>query len=369
MKLRHIIYVIVAVVAISCSKEALKDDIGHLKELVNGIFTKGKGDGKAYRVYANGIDGTVTVGKEYTGTYADLTLNGEFSPCTVNAAGEFVEVDNTGASGLRAIDGPYKMHVVYPAIAMKPINGHNGINGYLFNRNLAQNEQPVYISNVINVNVNGVYVKEENATGQYIYDASELMLKQQRSKINITFKCGTSITSTTLQDITFKNVIDKGYYRPADGRFYYEADDVVSVDIYNPENAQTGLVLTTGESMKVVENQYILSMDYGEKDSQGVPKWPLPSFEIKTGTSSTQSVTFTAALGWNFLPQNTYDFTITINSMYVDILITASAWVPNNPCEGDISDISSWNITLPLEDGSEHVLEWVEIDGGTGKIE
>ena len=209
MKLKHIIYLIIAVAAISCSKGSILKENNPAEELIGGIFTKGTGDGKAYRVYLNGIDGTVTVGKEYTGTYADKTAGGEFTPCTVTQQGTFSAVDNTGENGLRAIDGPYKMHIVYPAIGMSPIEGHSGINGYLFNRKLSQGEIPVYISDTLKVNVSGVYVIDENSDSQYIYDASNLDLKQQRSKINITFKCGESIPSTTLQYIIFKEFSGK----------------------------------------------------------------------------------------------------------------------------------------------------------------
>ena len=355
-----------ALSAISCSKVPVPvpESEDTFAGLITGIFTRGTGNGNVYRVYLNGIDGTTTMGKEYSGTYADLTSGGQFTPCRVNSNGEFASADETGESGLRATDGAYKMHIVYPAIAMTPIEGEEGLNGYLIYRQGA--ESPLYLSNARNVNVSGVYIKEENSQGQYIYDATSLELKQQRSKITIIFKCGTEIESTTLHKIIFRNIIDNGYFRPADGRFYYRDEDVHSDDIYIAPAG--GLTLGTGETAKVVADQYILSMDYGEKDNQGNAKWPLPSFEIHIGSDASTTIDFTAALGWNFEPQNNYEFTITISSLYVQVDVYATEWRDNGTTGVTIGNPKRFTVQFPLEDGSDNILEWDQVHGGTGTL-
>ena len=72
--------------------------------------------------------------------------------------------------------------------------------------------------------------------------------------------------------------------------------------------------------------EFILSMNYGETDSEGNTKYPMPSLEIITGASTQESVTFNAVLGWDFKPQHTYEFTIKINSIYVNMTVKISSW-------------------------------------------
>ena len=365
---RKYIYLLITAVAltcsISCSKSAVTGE-APAENLISATFTKGNGDNKAYRIYLNGIDGTVTVGKEYSGTYVDNS-NDALATCRVNEDGSLIDIDETGASGLRAIDGPYKMHIVYPAIKMSPITGENGINGYHFYREEEMQENSIYISQTKTVNVDGIYLKEEGGETQYIYDASSMILKQPRSKIDIIFKCGNDIASTTLQSIKLKNIINEGYYRPADSRFYYQNSSLIDLNLYNaPENVQP---LLSGTSQTIAENIFLLSMDYSEKDSQGNTKWPLPSLEIKTGSEETYYVTFTAALGWNFEPHNRYEFTITINSLYVNLSVTATPWDIEEENNGTIENPKQWSIDFPINGSGDNVLDWEEVNAGTGTI-
>ncbi|MBR6541395.1 MAG: hypothetical protein IKT74_07710, partial [Bacteroidales bacterium] len=187
-----------------------------------------------------------------------------------------------------------------------------------------------------------------------------------RSKIDIIFKCGNDIASTTLQSIKLKNIINEGYYRPADSRFYYQNSSLIDLNLYNaPENVQP---LLSGTSQTIAENIFLLSMDYSEKDSQGNTKWPLPSLEIKTGSEETYYVTFTAALGWNFVPHIRYEFTIPINSLYVNLSVTATPWDIEEENNGTIENPKQWSIDFPINGSGDNVLDWEEVNAGTGTI-
>ncbi len=362
MRIRCII-LLLAVLAGGCSKNDELIGEQHNGELVSSTFTKGTGDGKAYRICLNGIVGTETENIETSGSYCDLTEGLPFVPCNVDESGKFTSAND--AMGLRAKDGPYKMHIVYPAINGKPIpyDGYTHLTGYLLERNITENSDQIYLSTVKDVTVNGTYLKEPGSQLQYIYDASAIELKQQRSRIKIIFKCGEDIESTTLQNIVLKNIISQGYYRPVDGIFYYQDSNIENKEVYD-----TPLTLTTGNSKDLEIDEYILSMNYGELDGQGNTKWPLPSFEISTGSDS-ETVKFTAALGWNFEPQNTYEFTITINSLYVQIDVEATQWEDGGENSTIVGNPKKWTIQFPLEDNANNrLLEWEEIKDINGTI-
>ena len=339
------------------------DDNGQLVEFTS---TKGVGDGKAYRIYLNGIDGTDSEGVEATGTYCDKTDGEQFVPCEVDTDGKYVKDDDT--KGLRAINGPYKMHMVYPAIAMTPIPyaGYTNLNGYFYQRN----GEGVAISQTSDVTLRGVYLSKDNGD-EYIFDGSDMLLQQPRSRIKINFACGTAIQATTLQKLSFKNIISEGYYRPAESRFYY-SDANISDKVLFDASAAGGaeLTLSTGQSQELSIDEYILSMDYAEKDAQGNTKWPLPSFVIEIGETQAEVVSFTAAIGWLFKPQRTYLFTFTINSMYVNVTVEALPWEDGGDNSGEVNNPEIWSIDFPLKDGSENnLLEWEEIDGIHGEIQ
>lgn len=353
--MRRLLFILLLLGCISCQDREL-DTLTSELQMVEFISTKGVGDNKAYMVYLVGIDGTTTDGVVATGTYCDKTEGGQFTPCAVNDDGTYLQDDDT--KGLRAINGPYKMYVVYPAIPMSDSRG------YFYDRN----PQGVYISETEDVSLAGVYLSDANGS-HYIYDGSAMELKQPRSQVSVKFACGNDIESTTLQKISLKNIIPEGYYKPEESKFYYDAE-TISVDIYD-SNGGEGLTLTTGESSPVGEgSEYILSMDYGEKDAQGNTIWPLPSFEIHIGDSSTNVVSFTAALGWDFNPQYSYIFTITVNSLYVNIKVTAiPSWINGGDHSTSVDEPQVWTIEFPLVDGSQNnLLDWDVVDGITGVI-
>lgn len=376
---KFLIYIF-AVLAVACkidtpSNEHNSSEIG----VVSFASTKGSGSKETYRVYLNGIENTVTQGIETSGTYYDIADGEPLQPCLVDGNGAFVSLDDS--KGLRSINGTYKIYIVSPAVAMTPIpyTGYESLQGYRVLRNMANNQEPLYVSQTADVTLNGVYLSNLNGSQHTIYDASDYTLKQPRSKIRIRFACGNNIQSTTLQKVTISNIIEEGYFRPVEYRYYFEqqyiADyiidksvlpDLLPLTLENP-NYPNGNNPNPPTDLGI--EQYILSMDYGEKDSQGNTKWPLPSFIIETGDSEQEVVKFTAALGWNFEPQHTYEFTITINSIYANITVTVLPWDDKGNENTSVENPKKWSIDFPITDGEQTLLDWEVVDDINGSID
>lgn len=326
--------------------------------LVESIATRGsKGDGRVYRVYLNGLEGHETQGIETSGTYVDNMSGGPLSPCTVTAGNEFDEIDSS--CGLRSIDGYYKMHIVHPPVTMERIPDNRsqgrGINGYLIERENTDQEKELFISRSADVYLSGVYLSDDSGL-QYVFDASDMLLRQQRSRVSVRFICGSDIESTKLRSVSFRNIIRQGYYRPADGRFYILSDgspddDVEDVNLFNGE-----LVLDSGESVEL-EETHILSMNYGETDNQGNSLWPLPSLVFTTGEDEGNPVTFTVALGWLFEPQKEYVFYITMNSMHVNIELGVAPWDEKDIDSENITYLASWSVGIAVSDWDKEETE------------
>ena len=360
--MKHFItYVLLLFSLFACDRLGVDKDSANT-HLVPQIDTKGSGSGRVYRIYLNGIDSYETEGIETSGTYVDHVGGSSLTPCAVDEDYSYVEDDPS--CGLRAKDSIYTMHIAYPAVEMERIpsdySGGKEINGYLINRILGQNDEELYLSQPTGVNLSGVYLSDINGS-QYIFDAEDMPLKQQRSRIAVTFKCGEKIGSTTLRNVSLKNIIKRGYYRPLEGIYYFlndgsDQDDMEDVVLFDGEE-----VIVTGAS-KALPETYILSMDYGETDSNNNPRWPLPSFVFTTGPDVGNEVTFTVALGWNFEPQKEYMFNINMNSMYMEMHVSVVDCEGDGVESGSISDLGTWRIEYPADD-------WVDIDNITGTIE
>ena len=363
---RFVLYIVIILTAFSCSTDVLEQS-GNEIGPVSFASTKGIGSQNTFRFYLNGIEGTTTAGIETSGTYIDQTSSSPLSPCAVDNNGLFTNLDDS--KGLRSINGPYKMHIVSPAIEMVEIPDHIDMNGYFFNRNLKAHETPISISNTVDVSLTGVYLDLLNGgDGQYIFNASSQVLKQPRSKIKIKFVCGDKTIKTTLQKITLANIIPKGYYRPLESRFYF--NNTIDTIIYNTPLTLPKIV--DGSSIREWNlgiDEHILSMDYSATNSDGSYKWPLPSFVIEIGEDAEEVVTFTAALAYNFEFQYEYEFTIIINTMYVNITVEAMPWDNGGEHSSVVDKPKKWNISFPLKDGENVLLDWDKIDGITGTIQ
>ena len=128
------------------------------------------------------------------------------------------------------------------------------------------------------------------------------------------------------------------------------------------------LTLLRGQVEDLNVDEYILSMNYGELDAEGKPRFPMPSLEIETGESDTDVIVFTAALGWDFRPQHAYEFTITINSVYINMTVTVIPWEEEDNQNSEVSDVETWQINFPITDGVVNLLDWEKVEKQTGII-
>jgi len=343
--------------------DGVEDDLS----IISMTSTKGVGSGNAYRIGLDGIDGTVTEGVSASGTYYDKASGMELVPCRVDSEGNYVE--ENAASGLRAINGGYKMHISYPALEMTQIVGADGdeqMYGYLVKRKPLEGDVSMFFSESIDVTLSGVYIKPDSGNAsEYVFDASSMPLKQPLSKIDVTFACGDKIASATLQKIKFNNIISEGYYMPSEEVFYYALDKIIyNYIVFDAEEG--GLTLSRSQKQHLdVEDEFFLSMNYAEKDAQGNTKWPQPELLIEIGETEDEIVEFAAPLGWDFLPQHEYDLTITINSTYINIEVTVAPWDVVEEEKTDVGGVLEWIIVIPLE----NPLEWEKGDEITGSIE
>lgn len=356
-----ITYVAVALSMVSCSRINLGSD-DFKGELISRIETK---EGvvpteKVYRVYLNGLEEYYTAGVEATGTYYDSPERG-LVPCSINADLTFQRYDD--AYGLRAGDGKYKMHIVYPPEQMTEIQGETGKKGYEINRVLGQDDREIYLSKAEEVKLEGVYLYDTES--RYVFDASKMPLKQPRSRIKVNFKCSDNVTEITLRQVSIKNIIKRGYFRPVEGIYYFtydgsDQDDVIDVDLFTSQEGEK----ITKTNPKELEDTYILSMDYSENDAQGNPRWPLPSLVFEIGDSETP-VTLTVPLAWNFDQQKEYVFNIIMNHIYISgVTVTVSDWTSVNS-GGTVTDPETWSLTI----GEGGIVNWTQVNGITGTIQ
>ena len=330
------------------------------------LQTKGNGSGRAFLFYLDGLEGTSTGHIETYGTYYDAVASAPLVPCFVSQDGNYTGEAPSG--GLHARDGRYKLFIASPAVLPVTVQGLS-VKGYEYERNLADPADPdiLYVSEPVEVSVSGVFLSSGNGY-EYDYDVSTQVLRQPRSRINLRFACGDKITETTLRKITLKNIIDYGYYIPSEA--YFEYDSVIDKVVFSVQEGGEGLRLEPEDDpVDLQVNEYILSMDYRVTDDYGNYIWPLPSLEIKVGPDDENVVTFVTALGWNFKPQYVYDFTITINSVLVNLSVTAQEWEIVDGQEAVVGVPQTWMIEFPLVDNSDNkLLDWEKVDGGTGVI-
>jgi hypothetical protein len=319
------------------------------------LQTKGTtGDKRTYRFSLNS-----SAGNEYVGTYCDVEKGSPLVPCEVDPTTGTAaqQVEKNSEKGLSAPNGNYRMYIASPACSLKVVDANTGLKGYPYSRN----QNGVYVSEVIDVALSGVYLSESGSS-QYIFNASNHVLRQPRSQIKLKFACGSDIESTTLQYINLKNFIETGYYIPIEERFHYTSVESKR-SLYS-----TPTTLTKNQDKDLNVQEYLLSMNYRETDAQGNNKWPLPSLEIAVGEKANELVTFTADLAWDFKPQNVYEFTIKINSVSAYLTMIIYNWVPNSVGDVYVKDPGTWQIEIPLSGENTGNLNWKEVGTQTGTI-
>ena len=348
--------------------------------LVEHMMTKGIGNGVVYRVGLKGVNTTVSA------LYSDLYSDAPLVPGYYDADGDFIE---SSEWGLRAVAGDYKMFIVYPPKEDEAVeysyDDYIGKRGYKVARipsdfdftggtedfsnstgkwptkklltKAATGEDDFAFSEIVDVTLDGVYLKRKNESStSYIFDASTMTLKKKRSKVKVTFKCGNDISGVTLESISINNIINEGYYNPAEQALYYDRN-LESIRIY--ENGD-GLFVGKNSQADIGDAEhYILSMDYSERDYDGTAKWPQP--EISVYFKGAEE-TLTTPLAINLLPLHVYSIDITVNSTQVSIDVSAAPWDEVHS-GGTIEDQEDWNIVI----NTPGWIEKGEIEDGIGQ--
>ena len=356
--------------AVACTRygdEQRNDDI--LLENEVSLQTRGAGTERAFLFYLDGIDGQVTSNVETYGTYFDRTAGSVLVPCDVDANG--VYVGDNPSKGLHARDGKYTMFIASPAVLPSVIPGTDS-KGYHYTRNIPQsgNENIVYVSKPVEVSLNGVFLSSDSGF-QYEYNVAEQVLKQPRSRMTMEFACGDKIAETTLRKILLKNIIKEGYYVPIASYFHFDrTNGMEDKRLFPKADGPQELHLTTGSApVDLGVDEYILSMDYREIDDNGNYLWPQPTLEIHIGQDEENVFTIVAPLGYTFKPQNVYGFRIIINSVHVNMTVTAQEWTVVDGQEALIGAPQTWEFVIPLTDAEGNpLLDWEHINGGTGVI-
>lgn len=344
--------------------------------LVEHMMTKGIGNGVVYRVGLKGVNTTVSA--LYSDLYSDVPL----VPGYFNADGDFIE---SSEWGLRAVAGDYKLYIVYPPEEDEAV-GYNyddyiGKRGYKVTRipsdldltgdteDLIQKdgnwgtksvaaEDDFAFSEVVDVTVDGVYLKRKTeSSSSYIFDASTMTLKKKRSKIKVTFKCGNDISGVTLKSISINNIINEGYYNPAEQALYYDRN-LESIKIYDNED---GLFVGKNAQAEIGDvEHYIISMDYNEKDYNGEAIWPQPVIAVNFKGAEEA---LTTPLAVNFLPLHVYSIDITVNSAKITIEVNTTHWEDESSDTSIADPEQSWSIVI----NKPGWIEKEEIEDGIGQ--
>ena len=361
MKLKFIYLLCLIVVA--CSDGLNKPIDEECPDSPVEIMTKGNGDGRSYIFYLIGYKNTSTQGKEYFGTYVDAEIGCPMIPAEVDLYGKPISGNYDSSKGLRASNGGYKLFVSSPAETMTDVGDGSGVKGYHYTRN----DEGVYVSDPVDVTLGGVYLTDAEGT-DYIYNVSDQVMRQPRSRLKLKFACGADLEKATLQSVNLKNFISEGFYIPVERRFHYFTSDIQENDRLFPKDENDALTVKTGEVVNLNVDEYILSMNYGELNAEGQTIFPMPSLEICIGDLESSIVIFNAALGLDFKPQHSYEFTITINSVYVNMSVAVSSWDPKDAWESEVGETETWKIDFHLNSGSVNLFDWEYVEKQTGTI-
>ena len=350
-----------AVTACTSVLDGAGDDVSDASADYVNIRTKGTNSRRTYIFYLLGNKNTATKNLEYYGTYLDSAQGDPLIPVQVDEYGVATSDQPASSYGLRASNGGYSLFIASPAVEMSEIAG---LKGYHYTRN----DEGVYISDPVSVSVGGVYLSDSEGT-EYIYDASSQVLRQPRSRLQLCFGCGEGV-DVTLVSISLKNFISEGYYIPIEKRFHFTEEKISQEQQLYPPEGGNPRFFTGGEVENLNVDEYILSMNYGEKDAEGKVKFPMPSLKIliKSGATSADVVELTAALGWDFKPQNAYEFTVIINSAYVSVQVKAFPWNPVENSSSTVDETETWKIEFPLTERSVNLLDWEKVDKQVGTI-
>lgn len=331
---------------------------------------------------------------ESQGTYCLENYFDWLTPCKVNDGTEdttndgsyYTDTEGNGDEdtkyGLRywEYEESHNLTLHTPAVALTNLSTATGLwnatsdtYGYSMSREPGADEKAVYFSDPIATNNKGVYLgkiiehktqkKDNNGDAetdesgnpvyeytysreyQYVYDASELKLKERRCKIHVTVQCGENRSGLTVTSLKFNNLIKNAYYEPGvtshvtgsesvnavSGDFAYSKDDTVNIQLlkdadkegfkgYEMEAANDTLTSDKYSQSYI----WLFPMDYETTYSTSATRYhPVPTLELTIAGISTPC---SMPLPYKFEPQTIYYVVMIVNTVNIHVNIYARDW-------------------------------------------
>lgn len=329
---KYILFLILGFMVLGCgeSEDAI-DNMDDLDEHVDLSFTmKGTRSGSTssttYRAMLHHV-GTIQDVHPYTGTSG--TYRGPntdervwLTACQVNSTTGVWQQD-THQYGLRASRGSYYLSFVSPGVAPQQYQYNEETEsyekwGFLHHRQPQAGEPELYICKPY-------YIRSltgNHLNGEYVHDVPDsVILKERRAKITVRLKCGEDLLSATVKKLGWSNLYESAYYNLAidslDNMTLSASTDTVMV--YEPATPLT--LLHGGEPVEVCKDFFLFPFYYAKKDEFDNYVYDVPELDIYVAQGVAKLKVF-----HNIEPQYSYTYTVTINSAYVSVVVTAAPW-------------------------------------------
>lgn len=287
----------------------------------------------------------------YNGSYRNKDAKAWMTPCQVNpATGEWM-ADNP-EYGLRAEwNSTYRMSIVTPArqTDWRVLNAHSTTTRYGYH--LTRTGDGLLISSPVSVNVGGNHLNR-----QYIYQADQQQMKDRRARLTIKLECGQDLLSVHVNKLVIKNIYSAMSYDFGSDSLLNPTLDVTGVVIHDTGDPE--IELLNGEAAtQVCSDFYLFALNYDRIDSEYHFIYDVPQLEVTMGSG-----VVSVPLHYNLKPQYSYTYTLSINSAFVKLAITAQPW-------NDTSGSQDVVIDEPVTDMfTFNPGDWDTVDAGKGTI-
>ena len=350
-----ILIALLTLAAAGCSRE--KTDVVSNDEQVEFSFrmtTKaGSPSDDTYRTIVFRYSAVDTVySNMYHGSYRQKDLKDWMTPCRVNnTTGEWIE--DGSMYGLRAEynSDSYKLCIATPAIApnWRVLSIYSGTRRWGYNLN--RTGDGIKISSPVTVKVTGNHLN-----GKYVYQADQAQLIDRRARLTVKLECGDDLASVHVNRLRIKNIYGSMSYDMGADTLLNPTLDAVGVTIHDTGDPE--IELLHGEAAtQVCSDFYLFALNYDRIDNEYHFLYDVPKLEVTMGTGVVD-----VPLNYNFRPQHSYTYTLSINSAFIKMTITSLPW--NDTAGSQSEEIGEPKTeVITFNPGS-----WDSVDGGKGTI-
>lgn len=353
MRIKAVLLSLITVV-VGCNRDkTVYVQEGESYELQFSLSTKAGSPGdETYRtVLFSYNDLSEYYGSKYTGSYRNRDVKDWMTPCQVNATtGEWIA--DGSEYGLRASkSGTYKLCIVTPAVQPNWFTVGLGGNYSKWGYHLQRTGDGLKISSPVSVNVAGNHINRK-----WVYEASANEMKERRAKVTVKLECGEDLAVVHVNKLMFKNIYSDAYYDFASDSLHNLTLDAVGEILH--DSGDPAIELLHGEpATTVCTDFYLFALDYDRIDDEFHFLYDVPQLEVTMGSGIVL-----VPLHYELAPQHSYTYSLTINSAFIKMSITALPW---NESSGDQDETVGATITdtFTFDAGT-----WNIVDGGTGEI-